>query len=396
VVKHWAGYGAEPEGFDGHNYYGRILRHDDASLALHVAAFRGALAVPAAGVMPTYGIISGAMQKGKPFPQVGGGFSRPLLTDLLRGTYRFDGLIVSDWAITNDCPAACLSPTEQQQQLPQAIGMPWGVEKLTQVERYALGVNAGIDQFGGVDDPAPLLAAVRAGRITPQRVDQSVRRVLLNKFRLGLFDDPYVDAEAAARIVGDAAAQREADSAQRRAQVILENRGDLLPLRTPNVKAWLHNIDPSAARAAGLTVVQDPAAADVAIVRTATPSEKLHPWHFFGSRQNEGRLDLRDGDPDYEAIKRAAALVPTIVAIDMDRPAILTNVREHARAIVVAFGASDAAVLDVLTGRARAEGRLPFELPSSMAEVERQNPALPDDTAHPLYKRGAGMTLRTK
>jgi beta-glucosidase len=125
-------------------------------------------------------------------------------------------------------------------------------------------------------------------------------------------------------------------------------------------------------------------------VRVSAPFETLHPHHFFGAIQHEGRLDFRDGDPAYEAIKQASASVPTVVAVDLDRPAILTNVREKAKAIIATFGASDAAVLDVIAGRARAEGRLPFELPSSMKDVEAQDPALPDDTRSPLYPVGAG------
>jgi beta-glucosidase len=127
------------------------------------------------------------------------------------------------------------------------------------------------------------------------------------------------------------------------------------------------------------------------LIRTRTPSEKLHPHHFFGMRQNEGRLDFRDGDADFEAIRRAAAAVPTLVAVNMDRPAILTNLRDHAAVLLVIFGASDAAVLDVITGRAKPRGKLPFELPSSMAAVEAQDPAQPDDSARPLYPRGAGL-----
>jgi len=87
-------------------------------------------------------------------------------------------------------------------------------------------------------------------------------------------------------------------------------------------------------------------------------------------------------------LKRASAKAPTIVAVDMDRPAILTNVRSKARALIAVFGASDAALLDVVSGRARAEGRLPFELPSSMENVEAQDPAKADDTASPLYPLG--------
>ena len=393
VVKHWVGYGAEPDGFDAHNRYGRTVRLDQASFAQHLAAFRGALAARSAGVMPTYAIVDGVTLDGRPLPPVGAGFNRPLLTDLLRGTQGFRGLILSDWAITATCADACSAPTAQRPQTRDDLAMPWGVETLSTVERFARGVDAGLDQFGGVDDPAPLLAAVREGRIAVTRIDESVRRILLLKFRLGLFDDPYVDPARAGQVVGSAASRAEADAVQRRALVLIENRGAILPLRKPK-KVWLHQVGAAAARAAGLTVVGSPRDADVAIVRTHAPFETLHPYHFFGARHHEGRLDFRDGDADYEAVKATAAAVPTIVVVDMDRPAVLTNIRDKAGAIVAAFGASDAAVIDVLTGRAKARGRLPFELPSSMAEVERQNPARPDDTARPLYRRGTGILLR--
>ena len=389
VVKHWVGYGAQPQGFDAHNYYGRYAKLDDRSFALHVAAFKGALEARAAGVMPAYPIVQGVTLDGKALPPVAPGFNKPLLAGLLRGGEKYDGLILSDWAITVDCPESCTAPTAAAPQRPGAIATPWGVERLTPTERYVAGIDAGIDQFGGVDDPAPLLDAWRAGKIAPAQLDAAVRRVLTIKFQLGLFDDPYVDPAIATRVVGSAAARAAGEAAQRRALVLLEDRGGLLPLRARRV--WAYGIDPAAVRAAGLTPVDDPARADAAIVRVATPSEMLHPHHFFGSRQHEGRLDFRAGDRGYDAIVRAAATVPTLVVIDIDRPAILTNVKDKARAMLVAFGASDAAVLDVATGRAKAAGRLPYELPSSMAAVEAQDPALPDDSAAPLYRRGAGI-----
>lgn len=263
------------------------------------------------------------------------------------------------------------------------------MEGLSQVQRFAKGVEAGLDQFGGVDDPAALLAAVREGKLSEERIDESVRRILWLKFELGLFDDPYVDPDRAGTVVGDQKFQAEAAAAQRRSQVLLENRGNLLPLKPS--KVWLYQVDADVARAAGFTVVDNPAQADVAIIRTRTPFEKLHPHHFFGARQHEGRLDFRDGDADYEAIKKIAPALPTVVVVDMDRPAILTNIKDKAGALLVTFGASDGAVMDVVAGRARAEGRLPFELPSSMMAVEKQNPALPDDSNQPLYARGAGI-----
>jgi beta-glucosidase len=391
VVKHWVGYGAEPEGFDGHNIYGRTARLDDRSFALHVAAFKGALAAHPAGVMPTYAIISGVTLDGKPLEPVGAGFNRQLLTDLLRGKMGYTGMIVSDWAITNDCVESCAAPTAEKPQTPPAIGMPWGVEGLTKAQRFAKAAQAGVDQFGGVNDPAPLLEAVRAGTISAAQLDAAVRPVLMLKFQLGLFDHPFADPAQAAKIVGAPDSLRAAEDAQRAAQVLLENRDHLLPLHAEGRRAFLFGIAPEAAKAAGFTPVDDPAQADVALMRAATPHEKLHPHHFFGARQSEGRLDFQPGDPLLEALKRVPAKLPVVLAIDMDRPAILTNVKDRAGALLAIFGASDAALLDVVTGKAVARGRLPFELPSSMAAVAAQDPALPDDSAQPLYPRGAGI-----
>lgn len=392
VAKHWVGYGAQPEGYDAHNHYGRIAKLDDRSFALHVAAFDGVLAAGTSGIMPTYPILAGVTIDGEPLEAVGAGFNRQLLTGLLRDHKGFRGFILSDWAITNDCPQSCVAPTADAPQGPEAIAMPWGVEHLSKEERFAKGVEAGIDQFGGVADSDILLDAVRSGKVAVERIDQSVRRILLLKFTLGLFDNPFVDEEEADRIVGDPQSHAEAERAQRAAQVLLENADGLLPVPADGRKVWLYNIDAEEARRQGFHVVAAPEEADLAILRVDAPFETLHPHHFFGSRQNEGRLDFRDGDPAYEAIRLAAALVPTIVAINLDRPAILTNVRDKVQGLIATFGASDAAILDVVTGKARAEGRLPFDLPASMADVEQQDPALPDDGDAPLYRRGHGLT----
>jgi beta-glucosidase len=391
VVKHWVGYGAQPEGFDAHNSYGRFARLDDRSFQQHVAAFRGALSANAAGVMPTYAILQGVRLDGRPLEPVAAGFNKQLIKGLLQDRLGYGGLILSDWAITEDCGAACLAPTESTPQRPAQIGMPWGVEALSREERFAKAVAAGIDQFGGVNDPAALLADVRSGAIAEVRIDRSVRKVLRLKFELGLFENPFVDAAAAARVVG--VAQAEADAAQRRALVILENSRQLLPVDSNRKRVWLHGIAPAAAVMLGLSVVDSPEAADFAIVRMSTPFERLHPYHFFGSRHHEGRLDFRAGDAAFDVLSRVAKTVPTIAVVDLDRPAILTNVRDAAAGLIVAFGASDAAVLDVITGRARAQGRLPFELPSSMEAVAAQHPGRPDDSTNALYPRGAGLSI---
>jgi len=405
VVKHWVGYGAAVDGFDGHNHYGQDLTFPAGRFQDHVRAFRGAFAADVAGVMPTYSVPpSGLTLFGRPLERVGAGFSRQLLTDLLRGRYGFDGLILSDWAITQDCDANCRDGWPDGQAPGFAgFGTPWGMEQATVQQRFVKAIDAGIDQFGGTsDDPAPIVQAVHDGQVSERRLDQSVIRILVQKFALGLFDNPYVDAAAAGRIAGNARFTAEGKAAQQASLVLLENktaamrgagRGrPMLPLNPSLKRVWLHNVDAAAVRARGFTVVDDPAQADFALVRTATPYEILHPNYTFGSRQHEGRLDFRDGDSDYEAVKRASAAAPTIVTVYLDRPAVLANVRDRATALLGNFGITDDALLDVLQGKARPRGRLPFELPSSMAAVLAQASDAPYDSRAPLYRFGAGLS----
>jgi len=386
VVKHWVAYGAAVDGWDGHNYYGRFGRLDGA-FDDHVRAFEGAFASKVAGVMPTYTLLQDVSIGGTLLEQVGGGYNRQLLTDLLRGRHRFDGVIVSDWAITRDCGENCR--TGAKPHTFADIAVPWGVESLPAADRFARGVNAGLDQFGGVDESATLVGAVRAGAVSEARIDESVTRILVQKFRMGLFESPFVDAAKAPAVVGRADFVEQAHAAQRRALVLLENRDGVLPLK-PATRVYLHNIAAAEAERRGLVPVKTIEEAQVALLRLSTPFEKLHPNFFFGSRQHEGRLDFRDGDADYEQVKLATARVPTVATVYLDRPAILTNVRDKVKGLIGNFGADDAALLDVVTGRAAAQGRLPFELPSSMADVEAQSPGRPHDTRHPLYPIGAG------
>jgi beta-glucosidase len=390
VVKHWAGYGATPSGWDGHNYYGRFARVDDASFEPHLRAFEGAFRAGVAGVMPTYSIVQGATVDGRPLEPVGGGYSRQLLTTLLRGRFGFDGFVLSDWAITNDCSAACRDPVAPHGF--QDIAMPWGVESLSRLERFAKGLDAGIDQFGGTEDPAPLVEAVRTGRVSEARIDASVRRILRTKFRLGLFENPYVDPAVAEATSGTPELMREAVAAQAASQVLLKDEG-VLPLRA-GTRVFLHGVDRALATARGLVVVDSAGAADIAILRLSTPFETLHPHHFFGSRQNEGRLDFRPGNADYDRVAALPARVKLIAAPFLDRPAVLGDIVDRSAVLLANFGVSDDALLDVLTGRAQARGRLPFELPSSMAAVEAQDPARPDDSVAPRFPAGAGMMAR--
>lgn len=394
VVKHWVGYGATKEGFDGHNYYGRYMTYPGNNFAYHVKPFEGAFTARAASVMPTYAMPDGNITvDGITLEQVGAGFSKALLTDLLRGKYGFEGVILSDWGITSDCDANCRNGTPAGV-APSFIGFgtPWGMENATKAERYVKAVTAGMDQFGGVTEAPYLTQAVQRGQLTEARINASARRILVQKFKQGLFEHPFVDAAKAAATVGKAEFVEAGLDAQRRSLVLLENKDKVLPLAAAVKKVYLYGIDAAVAKQYGYTVVTTPQEADVALLRVAAPYETLHPNYIFGSMQHEGRLDYVDGNADYEAIKNAAKYAPkTVVTVYLDRPAILGNVRDKASAIVANFGVSDGALFDVLTGKAKPQGRLPFELPSSMAEVQVQKSDVPYDTAHPLYKFGYGL-----
>jgi beta-glucosidase len=388
VVKHWVGYGAAKGGWDSHSHYGRFATFPGNNFANHVEPFLPAFRSRVAGVMPTYSILENLAVDGHPVEQVGAGFNAWLLTDQLRGRYGFGGIILSDWLVTSDCPKACVEGSDPGQ--PPVLGMPWGVEALTRQQRFVKGVRAGIDQFGGVDETDLIVAAVEAGDLDAERVAQSARRVMTMKFAQGLFENPFVDAANADRIVGNRAFQDAADAAQRRSLVLLQNRDAILPLQGAR-KVYLQGISADAARARGLVPVGRLDQADVALVRAVTPWEMLHPRHLFGQLQHEGSLAFTAGQKEHDDIVRIARTVPTIVTVFLDRPAILTELQPHVRAIIGNFGVGDGALLDVVTGRAAPAGKLPFELPSSMEEVAAQRPDVPHDTASPSYPFGFGL-----
>jgi len=390
VVKHWVGYGAEPGGWDAHNYYGRFAVLDNDSFALHVEPFKGAFEAGVSGVMPAYTITRGVTIDGTAPEPVGAGYSSTLLRALLRDTHGFDGVILSDWGITRDCPQdTCRRPVEFQ--APASIAMPWGVEDLPMYERFVLAIEAGIDQFGGVGDVEFIQQALANDDLTINRLDESVRRIMRVKFQLGLFDNPFVDPSAIEDVFDSPQASQEARSAQARSQVLLKTDRDLLPLAA-GTRVYASGVADEAILAAGFEPVSGPEQADVLLLRLSAPhDDSLHGNYFFGSRQAEGRLEFVDGDADYAQLKSLQGGAPVIVSVYLDRPAVLTNVLPLADAIVANFGVSDEALLDVLAGRSAAEGRLPFELPSSDAAVDDQDPAVPDDSAQPLFERGFGI-----
>jgi beta-glucosidase len=259
---------------------------------------------------------------------------------------------------------------------------------LSEVERVKKAIEAGVDQFGGESRPELVVQLVEAGQIAEARLDESVRRLLRQKFQLGLFDNPFIDTEQVPQVLGRADFQAVADVSQRRAMVLLKNKDDVLPL-SGQPKLFVQNLDAAVAAQYG-TVVATPDEADLAILRLETPWYPVDTANTFAQRFHHGDLDFK-GEAKAEVLSLLQK-VPTIVVIYLDRPAVIPEISDEAHALLADFGASDAAVLDVVFGRAKPEGKLPFELPSSMEAVRKQREDVPYDSEDPLYAFGFGLT----
>ncbi|HEY3880526.1 MAG TPA: glycoside hydrolase family 3 N-terminal domain-containing protein [Trebonia sp.] len=371
MVKHFPGGGPQRDGEDPHFPHGKEQVYPGGMFDYHLRPFLAAIAAGASQVMPSYGVPVGTK-----YDEVAFGFNDGVINGLLRTELGFDGIVCCDWGIITDHPI---------------MGEPhqaraWGVEQLSPSERTLLALNAGVDQFGGESRPGLVTELVASGQLPVSRLDQSVARLLTEKFRLGLFDDRrYVDPEQADRVAGNAEFRAAGRAAQSRSVTVLTNQVLPAPAGT---RLFVAGVDPAVAAAYG-DVVSDPAQASLAVLRLAAPYEQ-RPGRFE-SFFHTGPLDFA---PDRLAeILRLLASVPTVVAIHLERPAVIPEISQAAAALLAVYGASDAALLDVIFGRAAPEGRLPVQLPRSMDEVVRGQPDVPRESTDPLFDFGAGLHL---
>jgi len=300
-----------------------------------------------------------------------------VITGLLRERYGFDGVVCSDWGLLTDAVFDGVVWAARA----------WGVEHLSTEERALKVLAAGVDQFGGEACPEVVVDLVRSGRIDEARIDASVRRLLRDKFRLGLFDDPYVDAGAAAEVVGRAELEALGHTAQTRSFVLLKNDQDVLPLRG-NPRVYVEGLD-GAALPDTVRVAETPDDADIALVRIKAPYEARN-GNFLEALFHAGSLAF-DG-ADIASLLELMRRLPTVVDIYLDRAAVIPEIADGAAALLASFGATDDALLEIVLGRAAPTGALPFELPSSLESVRLQHPDLPHDSADPLFPFGHGLT----
>ena len=285
MTKHFPGGGPQLDGEDPHFAYGKDQVYPGGMFEYHMRVFEAAFEAGTAQIMPYYG-----RPVGTPLEEVGFGFNRDVVTGLLRERYGFDGVVCTDWGLVTDAP------------LPDGsvfAAKCWGVEELGVEERLVKIVEAGCDQLGGEELPEVLVELVHAGRIAEERIDESARRLLRDKFRLGLFDDPYVDPDEAERTCGSPPFRAKGERAQRRSAVVISNDG-VLPLRE-GVRVYADGLAYEGA-------AESPGEADVAIVRRNTPFEPRTNG-MIESLFHAGDLDFKE--PELSTLLELARTVPT-------------------------------------------------------------------------------------
>ena len=369
MVKHFPGGGPQENGLDPHLFSGRNQIYPGNNFDYHLVPFISAIENNLKVIMPYYGIPVSQTND-----DVAMAFNKYILTDLLREELGFKGVICSDWGIIT--------------------GRHWGVDSLSIEERYEKSINAGIDQYGGEIDTSHLIKLVSESKISEERINRSVKRILINKFELGLFDNPYVNENEVKFRVNTKKNVEAGLEAQRKSIVLLENK-ELLPLKK-NTKIFVDGLNKDIGRKYG-TVTDSPADADVIIMYLHT---------VFNGNQKSGlnRLfdnflstlfpngDLNFNDEIKSKIKNYSQTQDLVVVVDINRPAILEDIKKYSSALIGTFGVLDEIIFEGIFGEFNPSGKLPFEIPSSMESVLNQKEDLPDDSMNPTYEYGYGIS----
>lgn len=371
MTKHFSGGGPQKDGEDSHFPYGKEQVYPGKNFNYHLIPFiKGAFPAKTAQIMPYYGIPVDQTDE-----NVGFAFNKMIITKMLRDSLKFNGVVCTDWNIISG----------------SIIGeaRAWGVEDLTPIQRVKKVIDAGCDQFGGENRPDYIIELVKTGQLSERRIDVSVKRILRDKFKLGLFDNPYVNEEMALRIAGNENFRAKGKIAQAKSTVLLKNNG-LLPL-AKGTKIYSDGmITPEDINTYGI-LVEDPSEAEVILMRIRTPFDKRTEYlveRFF----HQGRLYY--SDEEKAKILGLIEQKPSIVVVNLERPAILTEIDAKSDALMADFGTSDEVLVKLLFGIEIPTGKMPFELPATWETVQKQFEDVPFDSKDKLYPFGHGLTYK--
>ena len=381
TTKHFPGGGAGKDGQDPHFEWGKQEVFPGKMFANNLIPFKAAIKAGTSAIMPYY-----SMPVGTEYEPIAYAYNRAVIHDLLRVKLGFTGIINSD-----------TGPIEM---------MPWGAENLSIQERYKRTLEAGVNLYSGTADPANLLETVKKKMVDIKLIDDSVLRLLEEKFKLGLFENPYVDEDAAERIVGSARFQARADLALRKSIVLLRNEAKALPLKAAT-KVYFEIYQKRVGAEAGpgdvytanegkypVTFVKTPEEADV-ILLWLRPSGRA----LFGSDGSPLPLSLSKNGVDVGYINALTAKKPTIMAINYTNPWVIDEIysdtqKKNVGSILATFGTTTDALLDIVTGKFKPTGKMPFTTPISEAAAQQQKEDVPgylEGADYPLFKYNEGM-----
>lgn len=380
-VKHFPGGGPQKDGNDPHFAFGKEQVYPGKQFDYHLSAFQTVIGAGVAAVMPYYGVPMGL----DGVDEVGFNFNKAITHDLLREKIGFQGLVHSDYSIIEGLKVFGLTCIP---------GRAWGLEKTSTGERLIRVLDAGVDQIGGESCAKKLAKLVRKGKISEERLDVSCRRVLELKFRLGLFDAPYVDEDKAEAECHKAEYVQAADDAMRRSLVLLKNEAGgnrVLPLplgKRVYVEGFSkRQIEPYA------TAVDTVSEADYAIVWMDVPQ-------YSDNRDPMASL-FQMGDLNYPCeqlrqLEEIMAVCPAIVVLRMTRPSVIPEIKERAAGILAEFNVKPEIILEAVFGKFSPSGKLPYDLPYSMEDVRRQNSDQPFDCEKATYRYGHGLSYESQ
>lgn len=431
MVKHWPGGGSGESGRDAHYAYGKFAVYPGNNFDEHLIPFtEGAFKLKgktkkASAVMPYYTISYNQDEKNG--ENVGNSYNKYIISDLLRDKYEYDGVVCTDWMITKDNHVvdAFIS------------GKCWGVETLSEDERHYKALMAGVDQFGGNNEVQPVLNAYKMGvkehgeKFMRARFENSAIKLLLNIFRTGLFENPYVDVNKSQELVGNPEFMQAGYDAQLKSLIMLKNKNNLLPIkerkkvyipkrRMKESKDWFGNVIPAREISPAsksivekyFDVVDDAKEADFSIVFIESPktvgytkeegylpiSLQYRPYTAVDARETSiaggdplesstnrsylGKTNFASNESDLDIIletRKAIGEKPVIVSLNMMNPTIVGEFEEFVDAIIADFGAQTQAIMDIISGNADPSGLLPFNMPANMKTVEKQCEDVPHD-----------------
>jgi beta-glucosidase len=375
TIKHFPGDGAVWNGLDPHNSWGQYAAYPTTGslFQYQLPPFQAAVDAGTSAIMSYYNSqinsrdavqlpSSWWQSPTQQLEEVGGAFNKTLLTTLLRDTMGFTGYVNTDSGVLGNTG--------------------WGVESLTTAERFAKGVKAGASIFSDNNDPSQLIVAVQTGLLTEGELDPHVSRLLTEMFNLGLFEQPYVDPDAAQASIESQEALNLQYQANLESIVLLRNETGLLPLAAgKKVYAEVFAGTRSATQTAALkallaaepavTVVDTVDQADVALV-WLRPTVFQRPQHDY----NEVALGTNTG-VDVAKVQAIEAAKPTVLVVNVVNPWVINAVEPNAAAVVATFDVKGGALLDVLTGRYNPSGKLPLSIPADQAAVDNNAPDVP-------------------